>query len=123
MATFTEILSKNKYCNIKVILSLRTDSYLQLKQNKAVEPKPGVFYTTFSGDGKGSSLYQIPSFSAEQAIELLKKHYTVYIIWQKSSPPSFIFFFIAPKTRPSGASGTNGAQGGPFSWKAPSPAL
>lgn len=70
---FTEILSKNKYCNIKVILSLRTDSYLQLKQNKAVEPKPGVFYTTFSGDGKGSSLYQIPSFSAEQAIELLEK--------------------------------------------------
>ena len=59
----------------------------------------------------------------DEAIELLKKHYTVYIIWQKSSPSSFIFLSIAPKTRPFRASGTGGAlQGGPPLWKAPSPA-
>ena len=73
------------------------------------------FFSSGRNFTRRSSPYQIDSKP--------KKHYTVYIIWQKSSPLSFIFLFIAPKTRPSGASGTNGAQGGPFSWKAPSPAL
>lgn len=74
---FIEILSKNKYNNIKVVLSLRTDSYLQLQQNKAKEPKPGVFYSTILEDGKNSPLYIIPSFTKEQALELLKKETTL----------------------------------------------
>ena len=74
---FIEILSKNKYNNIKVILSLRTDSYLQLQQNKAKEPKPGAFYSTILEDGKNSPLYLIPSFTEIQSLELLEKETTL----------------------------------------------
>lgn len=70
---FTEMLSQKEYRNIKIILSLRTDSYLQLRQNEALEPRPGVFYTPLAENRTIFPLYQLPVFSESQTLELLQK--------------------------------------------------
>ena len=70
---FTEMLSQKEYRNIKIILSLRTDSYLQLRQNEALEPRPGVFYTPLAENRTIFPLYQLPVFSESQTLKLLQK--------------------------------------------------
>lgn len=61
------------YLNIKVVLSLRMDAFLHLKQNSACVPKAGPFYTSISAEGVANTIYQIPVFTKEQTLSLLEK--------------------------------------------------
>lgn len=70
---FINKLSSNGYLNIKVVLSLRTDTFLHLKQNNSCLPKAGSFYTIVSAEGVTNTVYQIPAFTKEQTISLLEK--------------------------------------------------
>lgn len=74
LVSFINKLSNCDYLNIKVVLSLRTDTFLHLKQNDACLPKAGPFYTIVSAEGVTNTVYQIPAFTKEQTLSLLKQY-------------------------------------------------
>lgn len=90
---FTEMLSQKEYRNIKIILSLRTDSYLQLRQNEALEPRPGVFYTPLAENRTIFPLYQLPVFSESQTLKLLQKETSLNRQILKNYTMSFLVYY------------------------------
>ncbi len=68
---FVEKLSTHKYNNIKMILSLRKDVYMQLNDNHAVEPREGIFFPTILPNREISLTYEISPFSKDQAVKFL----------------------------------------------------
>lgn len=68
---FVEKLSTHKYNNIKMILSLRKDVYMQLNDNHAVEPREGIFFPTILPNREISLTYEISPFSKNQAVKFL----------------------------------------------------
>lgn len=74
LVDFADKLALQGCMNIKLILTMRTDTFLQLKQNNSKELKTGVFYTTFSETGDIDNVYEMPVFNQNQALELLTKY-------------------------------------------------
>lgn len=68
---FVEKLSTHKYNNIKMILSLRKDVYMQLNDNHAMEPREGIFFPTILPNREISLTYEISPFSKDQAVKFL----------------------------------------------------
>ena len=74
LVDFANKLALHGCRNIKLILTMRTDTFLQLKQNNSKELKTGVFFTSFSETGDADNVYEMPMFNKTQALELLKKY-------------------------------------------------